>query len=112
MDSKLTINDVFRAIIRDENEKLLNDIRELLSVVKEAKNNSKPMNLDEACDYLSCSASYLYKLTSAKEIPHSKRGKRLIFFKKELDEWLLDGKIKLSKSGSDALYRVLKARRA
>lgn len=44
----------------------------------------------EACMYIGVSESMLYKLTSAKEIPHYKpRGKMLYFAKEELDEWLL-----------------------
>jgi len=112
MDQSMSLNHIFRAIIREENEKLLISVKELLSGLSKTTDDSKPLTIDEVCEYLSCSASYLYKLTSAKEIPHSKRGKRLFFFKAEIDKWLLEGEIKLQKNGNDALYRVLKARRA
>ena len=40
------------------------------------------------------SRSTIYKKVSAGLIPHSKRGKRLIFDLKVIDEWLLSNKIK------------------
>lgn len=51
-----------------------------------------PMNFREACEYLGFAPSYLYKLTYQNIIPHYKpSGKRLYFFKKELDEWIIRG---------------------
>ena len=52
--------------------------------------NKKVLTFDEACDYTGISRSYLYKLTSAGIIPHSKPNGKVIFFDKEkLDKWLL-----------------------
>jgi len=51
------------------------------------------LNLKEAARYLNMSCSHLYKLTSAKEIPHYKpRGKQVYFEKRELDKWLLQNR--------------------
>jgi len=48
------------------------------------------LNLNETCKYLNMSASYLYKLTSQKQIPHfCPQGKKLYFKRTDLDEWLL-----------------------
>ncbi|MBL7473087.1 helix-turn-helix domain-containing protein [Robertkochia sediminum] len=48
------------------------------------------LNFSEACLYIGCSQSHLYKLTSKKAIPHfCPRGKRLYFKRSELDLWLL-----------------------
>ena len=54
------------------------------------------LNFHEACDYLGLSESYLYKLTHKKQIPHYKMptGKKLVFSKQELDEWLLSNPVK------------------
>ena len=54
------------------------------------------LNFQQACDYLGLSESYLYKLTHKKQIPHYKlpTGKKLIFVKNELDEWLLSNPVK------------------
>lgn len=50
----------------------------------------KVLNINEACEYLGYKKSYLYKLTSAKIIPHSKpNGKTIFFDKAKLEEWML-----------------------
>jgi excisionase family DNA binding protein len=55
--------------------------------------NKDVLNLKEAARYLNMSCSHLYKLTSAKEIPHYKpRGKQVYFEKRELDKWLLQNR--------------------
>lgn len=46
------------------------------------------LDLEEAITYTGCARSTLYRLTSAKEIPHYKLGQALRFKKSELDEWL------------------------
>ncbi len=51
------------------------------------------LNFTEAARYLNLSKSHLYKLTSAKEIPHSKpRNKQVYFERRELDQWLLQNR--------------------
>ena len=48
------------------------------------------LSLGEACEYLSVSASYLYKLTCTDQIPHYvPTGKKIYFKRSEIDEWLL-----------------------
>jgi len=55
--------------------------------------NKETLNFKEAARYLDVSRSHLYKLTSAKEIPHYKpRGKQVYFEKRELDKWLLQNR--------------------
>ena len=52
--------------------------------------SKKVLSLDETCDYTGISRSYLYKLTAAGAIPHSKPNGKLIFFNIDLlNEWLL-----------------------
>jgi excisionase family DNA binding protein len=52
--------------------------------------NKKVLNIDEACEYLGFKKSYVYKLTSAKIIPHSKPNGGAIFFDRaKLEEWML-----------------------
>ncbi len=46
-------------------------------------------NFNETCQYLDVSESHLYKLTSARQIPHfCPQGKKLYFKREELNEWL------------------------
>jgi excisionase family DNA binding protein len=47
------------------------------------------LNFTEACMYLDVSKSYLYKLTSTRQIPHfCPQGKKLYFKREELNTWL------------------------
>jgi excisionase family DNA binding protein len=72
-----------------------NDILQQLHVIRkelaELKVTQKEvLNFDEACEYLSISASHLYKLTSTHQIPcYQPNGKKLYFRRCEVDEWLL-----------------------
>jgi len=50
----------------------------------------RALTFKEACKYIDLSPSYVYKLTSAGIIPHSKpNGKKLYFDREKLDQWLL-----------------------
>ncbi|MDL5512933.1 helix-turn-helix domain-containing protein [Arenibacter sp. M-2] len=52
------------------------------------------LTFEETCDYTGISRSYLYKLTSSGNIPHSKPNGKMIFFEKEkLNDWLLQNSI-------------------
>jgi excisionase family DNA binding protein len=72
----------------------------------------KVLTLEEACDYTGISRSYLYKLTSAGIIPHSKPNGKMIFFDIDrLNEWLLQNKRKSTcEIKNEALNYVLKKR--
>lgn len=76
----------------DKIEKLLQTIY----ATKDSKNVGvilpEIMNVKEVATYLSITPSAIYKLTSTKEIPHSKRGKRLYFIKDEINNWILENK--------------------
>lgn len=75
---------------KTQNEVLskLNELEELLR-----RKNDKPLNFNQAAEYLGFSHSYLYKLTSRKIIPcHRPTGKMLFFSKAELDEWIFSSK--------------------
>ncbi|MBO0329704.1 helix-turn-helix domain-containing protein [[Muricauda] lutisoli] len=57
--------------------------------------NKEVLTFDETCDYTGISRSYLYKLTAAGQIPHSKPNGKLIFFeRKNLVRWLLQNERK------------------
>lgn len=48
------------------------------------------LTMDEVALYTGLSKGYLYRLTSAHKIPHSKPGGKLIYFSKDkIDDWLL-----------------------
>ncbi|WP_428242964.1 helix-turn-helix transcriptional regulator [Gynuella sp.] len=51
------------------------------------------MTINDCAIYTGLSTSYLYKLTSKKEIPFFKpMGKRVYFKRTEIDQWLLRNK--------------------
>ncbi|MBW4971174.1 helix-turn-helix domain-containing protein [Croceibacter atlanticus] len=67
------------------------------------------MTIKQLSAYLDLSLSAIYKLTSSKEIPHVKRGKRLYFDKKDIDAWVLEHKVTttadIEKIASDYIRR-------
>ena len=56
------------------------------------KGECRLLTFKEAADFLGCSDSLLYKLTSEKLIPCYKPRGRLYFFQHELEEWVVRGK--------------------
>ena len=61
---------------------------ELSSHSRSPSPSNKPLTIDEAAAYLQLPKQTLYHLTSVREIPHKKLGKRLVFLASELDEWV------------------------
>ncbi|PQJ09381.1 DNA-binding protein [Flavipsychrobacter stenotrophus] len=53
------------------------------------------LTFDEVAAYTGLSKSYLYKLTAAGLVPHSKpMGKQIYFDREEVDHWLLRNEVK------------------
>ena len=96
MDNKiqLSLDDAIRHIVKEELNLFWSKFEKLFENLGKKEEYSKPLNFEEALNYLNCSKSYLYKMTSTNRAPHSKRGKRIYFDKTELDIWLLSNKIK------------------
>lgn len=71
----------------DKIQNIENSIRQLKNdfwVVKEILSSS------EVCEFLGISESYLYRLTSSKQIPHYKPNGKMIFFnRKEVCQWAM-----------------------
>lgn len=51
------------------------------------------MTVEQLASYLSLSKSTIYKLTSSRDIPFSKRSKKIYFKRKEIDKWILESKM-------------------
>lgn len=80
-------------------QKKQDDVLEKLTSIENLlkKKDDKPLNFNQAAEYLGFSHSYLYKLTSRKIIPtHRPTGKVLFFSKEELDEWVFSKEQKKS----------------
>jgi excisionase family DNA binding protein len=66
-----------------------------------------PLSIKEAAELLNLSKNTIYKLVQHKNIPFSKKGKRLYFQKDELISWINEGKIltaKELKSESESVF--------
>ena len=74
----------------EENSLILDKLTQIAEKLNEQNMLQKTvLNFNEACKYLDVSPSHLYKLTSAKQIPHfCPQGKKLYFRREELDFWL------------------------
>ena len=83
-------------------------IEERLDRIERLLTNSKDvLTFEEACEYMGVSRSFLYKLTSRRQIPHSKPNGKMIFFeKKKINAWLLQNRRKLNtESESETLQK-------
>jgi len=65
---------------------------ESLLINKSGPEPDKFMTLREVAEYLHLSYASIYRLTSNRQIPFSKQGKKLYFLKSEVDEWLKSGR--------------------
>ena len=73
-------------------EKQLDEITELIT--QQVLSQKEILTLSEAAAYAKISKSYVYKLTSARQIPFYRPATKLIFFKRtELDAWLLQNRL-------------------
>lgn len=67
-----------------------------LHLLPEKESGDTWLNLKDLCDYLPShpSEQTVYGCTSTRFIPYHKQGKRIVFLKSEIDEWLRNGKRK------------------
>jgi len=84
--TQLTVPEI-RKLFRDE----LNQFFE--KVNQNPESQDVWFSVDELREYLPGNPAKptIYALTSKRQIPHSKRGKRLVFLKSEIDAWLKAG---------------------
>ncbi len=89
----LSLNETeFKAFLREALTDILKD---------RIENNGSPiaeiLSIGEAATFLKLKISTLYEKTANKLIPHFKKGNRLYFYRKDLEEWLREGKVKTAK---------------
>lgn len=84
--------DEFKVFLKQALSELLQEGLTLNSTTQ--TNEQEIMTIKEASVYLRLKVQTIYEKTSLKLIPHFKKGKKLYFNKKELQEWLATGKIK------------------
>ena len=71
------------------------------------------MNLKELREYLPShpAEQTVYGWTSCHQIPFHKKGKRIMFLKSEIDDWLHDGKMKSQKELEQEAENFIKSKR-
>lgn len=57
-----------------------------------AQSEQSILTVDEAADFLKLAKQTVYQLVSARDIPFSKKGKRLYFQRHELEQWISQGR--------------------
>lgn len=77
----------------DSLESLVAEIKSLL-LQPPAEQRRYPIGIDRVCELTHLSRATVYGLTSAQKIPHTKRGKKLLFDEDEILDWLRQGKRK------------------
>jgi excisionase family DNA binding protein len=77
---------------------LLPYIKEIILLLEKGRLAQKEiLALQEACEYLQISPSFMYKLTSYRKIPFYVPNGKLIYFKRsELDNWTTHHRFKAS----------------
>jgi excisionase family DNA binding protein len=74
---------------------LKNGVKEALQELDSASNlkeHNNILTLEEASKLVNLAKQTLYGLTSKREIPFIKRGKKLYFIRIDLENWLLEGR--------------------
>ena len=93
-------------------EEIINRLESIEQSLKQTDRN-RPLNFNEAARYLTCSKSYLYKLTHRRLIPCFKPlGKKLFFKRQDLEAFLLQRPIKTREQIEQAAIDHVERRRA
>ncbi len=71
----------------------LDDLRDLIEeafqrVISASKSEDEFLTIQEASAYTKIPLTTIYDYTSGKKIPFHKKGKKLLFVKQELSQWL------------------------
>jgi excisionase family DNA binding protein len=97
--------------IMAENNRLLSEVKELITkVLTPTKEPSDLMSIQEVSELLNLSIATLYTKVSKRELPYSKRGKKLYFSRTELLEFVKAGrKLTTEEIGEMAVSKAAKA---
>jgi len=70
----------------DRIEILINEIK------KDSKEENELLNIEEVAKFLKISKSTVYGYTNKNFIPFMKKGKKLFFYKSEIEQWIIKGR--------------------
>ena len=81
--------------------------------VNEKEEPPQWFSIQELCDYLPehPAVQTVYSWTSTNRIPYYKDSKRLRFLKSEIDDWLLEGKLKTRKELEEEARQFVDSKR-
>jgi excisionase family DNA binding protein len=82
-------DDEFRSIIRNEVQAVINGIPGMPKV----EVDEGYLTVKQAADFLKIVTGSLYNLISQNKVPYHKSGKKVLFKKSELKEWLASGSV-------------------
>lgn len=83
-------------------------LKEILGESLSSKTNlPEILNVQQAAEFLKLQVSTLYEKTSRKLIPHFKKGNKLYFHLPELQQWVLEGKVKTAEQTSNEAITYL-----
>lgn len=68
-------------------------VRDEIKAIPQPEKVKPFLSLSEACELTGLSKSTIYRLTSERNIPHLKRGGKLLFNRNELTSWLQEAKV-------------------
>lgn len=86
--TQLSVQEV-RQMLREEVRTVF---KEYQSHNNQDENEHNLMTIEQVASFINMAVSSVYGLIHRKQIPHIKRGKRLIFEKKQIVEWLQSGR--------------------
>jgi excisionase family DNA binding protein len=72
----------------------INRIEQLLLEKQNPQNADEMLDISQAAAFLNLTVSTVYCKVSSREIPVNKRGRRLYFYKSELEAWVKGGRKK------------------
>ncbi len=89
-----------------------NDLKEVKSLLQQLVSRKQVyedefLNLNQACEFLCLKKPTIYSHTSKQTIPHFKRGKKLMFSKSKLIDWMAEGKVTSISELKDAVEEGL-----
>jgi len=97
------LTEVLRSILREE---LPYQVQQSVDPIE------KPTDVEGAAEHLQLDEQTIYRLVRQKKIPFAKQGRKLYFFKSELNDWIKSGKAKSSQQvDEEAEAMLIKANR-
>lgn len=90
--TKISFNELPEAVT--ELTKKVDELYKVIKNVQPQEAVDQYLTVDETAKFLNLSVPTIYSKVSKRELPYSKRGKRLYFLKSDLEDYLKGGRVK------------------